>query len=119
MINSCRLAANVLQQIEHVIKVDTKNNNNFILLIYIFQPGVSTEDLDNFAHDLIIKNNAYPSPLNYNFFPKSICTSVNNVACHGIPDDRKLIDGDIINVDITVTIKLYSLARFIFYLLLF
>ncbi|XP_019871068.1 methionine aminopeptidase 1D, mitochondrial [Aethina tumida] len=90
MINSCRLAANVLQQIEHVIK-----------------PGVSTEDLDNFAHDLIIKNNAYPSPLNYNFFPKSICTSVNNVACHGIPDDRKLIDGDIINVDITVFLNGY------------
>lgn len=46
--------------------------------------------------------NAYPSPLNYSDFPKSVCTSVNNVAVHGIPDDRPLVDGDIINVDITV-----------------
>lgn len=50
----------------------------------------------------VIKNNAYPSPLRYSGFPKSICTSVNNIACHGIPDNRKLADGDVINVDITV-----------------
>jgi len=64
--------------------------------------GVTTDQLDEFAHNLIIKNGAYPSPLNYRGFPKSICTSVNNVACHGIPDDRKLEDGDIINIDVTV-----------------
>ena len=45
---------------------------------------------------------AYPSPLQYKSFPKSVCTSVNNVACHGIPDDRSLMDGDVINVDVTV-----------------
>lgn len=54
------------------------------------------------VHDLTIKNGAYPSPLNYKFFPKSVCTSVNNVACHGIPDDRPLENGDIVNIDVTV-----------------
>lgn len=53
-------------------------------------------------HRKIIDANAYPSPLRYGAFPKSICTSVNNVTCHGIPDDRPLMDGDIVNVDITV-----------------
>jgi len=54
------------------------------------------------AHNIIIENGAYPSPLNYYKFPKSICTSVNEVICHGIPDQRELIDGDILNVDISV-----------------
>lgn len=58
-------------------------------------------------HELTIQNNAYPSPLNYKLFPKSVCTSVNNVACHGIPDSRPLHDGDIINVDITVFLNGY------------
>lgn len=52
---------------------------------------------------MIIGNGAYPSPLNYHGFPKSICTSVNNVACHGIPDSRPLQEGDILNVDVTVS----------------
>lgn len=56
-------------------------------------------------HDLTIKYNSYPSPLNYKYFPKSVCTSVNNVVCHGIPDNRPLENGDIINVDITVSKK--------------
>lgn len=53
---------------------------------------------------MIISNGAYPSPLNYKGFPKSICTSINNVACHGIPDNRPLKYGDILNVDVTVCI---------------
>ncbi|PSN32658.1 Methionine aminopeptidase 1D [Blattella germanica] len=64
--------------------------------------GVTTDEIDEYVHCLAIENNAYPSPLNYRGFPKSVCTSINNVACHGIPDDRPLEDGDIINVDITV-----------------
>ncbi|XP_034241960.1 methionine aminopeptidase 1D, mitochondrial isoform X2 [Thrips palmi] len=64
--------------------------------------GVTTDELDAFAHHLIIDADAYPSPLNYKGFPKSICTSVNNVCCHGIPDDRPLEDGDIVNIDVTV-----------------
>lgn len=71
--------------------------------MYLFQVGITTDELDKFAHELITDNAAYPSPLNYRGFPKSICTSVNNVACHGIPDDRPLADGDIINVDVTVS----------------
>ncbi|ODM91592.1 Methionine aminopeptidase 1D, mitochondrial [Orchesella cincta] len=64
--------------------------------------GVTTDELDKYAHHLIIENNAYPSSLLYKKFPKSICTSVNNVACHGIPDSRKLLDGDIITIDLMV-----------------
>ena len=70
----------------------------------MLQVGRTTDDLDGFAHDLIVGNGAYPSPLRYRGFPKSICTSVNNVACHGIPDDRPLQDGDVINVDVTVSL---------------
>ena len=65
-------------------------------------PGCTTESLDKECHNFIIKNNAIPAPLNYKGFPKSICTSVNHVICHGIPSEKKLIDGDIINIDITV-----------------
>ncbi len=65
-------------------------------------PGVTTEELDILAHDLIVAAGAYPSPLNYSGFPKAICTSVNEVICHGIPDSRKLVSGDIVNLDVTV-----------------
>lgn len=65
-------------------------------------PGTTTAAINEIAHNMIVNSNAYPSPLNYMGFPKSVCTSVNNVLCHGIPDDRPLKDGDIINVDITV-----------------
>jgi len=81
-----RLAADVLQMIEpHV------------------QAGISTDELDQICHDYIVnEQNSIPAPLNYRGFPKSICTSVNHVICHGIPGDKKLKDGDIINIDITV-----------------
>jgi methionyl aminopeptidase len=65
-------------------------------------PGVTTDELDVIAHDLIVAAGAYPSPLNYNGFPKAICTSVNEVICHGIPDSRRLNDGDIVNLDVTI-----------------
>ena len=65
-------------------------------------PGVTTDELDAIAHDLAVAAGSYPSPLNYSGFPKSICTSVNEVICHGIPDSRKLVSGDIVNLDITV-----------------
>ena len=68
------------------------------------QPGVSTEALDDLCYDYIVnQHNAIPAPLNYQGFPKSICTSVNEVICHGIPSARKILkDGDIVNIDITV-----------------
>ena len=68
------------------------------------KPGVSTGELDRICHDFIVnKHGSIPAPLNYNGFPKSICTSLNNVICHGIPDDDRLLkDGDILNIDVTV-----------------
>ena len=82
-----RLAAEVLEMIgEHV------------------RPGVSTGELDRICHDYIVNvQQAIPAPLNYHGFPKSICTSINQVICHGIPSDDKLLKkGDIVNIDITV-----------------
>ncbi|SEI75545.1 methionine aminopeptidase, type I [Azotobacter beijerinckii] len=81
-----RLAAEVLEMIgEHV------------------KPGVTTEELDRLCHDYIVDvQRAIPAPLNYKGFPKSICSSVNHVVCHGIPNDKPLRDGDIVNLDITV-----------------
>ncbi|HEX5421282.1 MAG TPA: type I methionyl aminopeptidase [Gammaproteobacteria bacterium] len=67
------------------------------------QPGVATNELDRICHDYIVGvQHAIPAPLNYRGFPKSICTSVNHVVCHGIPGDKKLKQGDIINIDVTV-----------------
>ncbi|ATC99117.1 type I methionyl aminopeptidase [Pseudoalteromonas spongiae] len=81
-----RLAAEVLEMIEPHVKV-----------------GVTTEELNQICHDYIVnEQDAIPAPLNYHGFPKSICTSVNHVICHGIPNDKALKDGDIINIDITV-----------------
>lgn len=65
-------------------------------------PGVTTDELDALCHEECIKRGGYPSPLNYGGFPKSLCTSVNEVICHGIPDDRPLVDGDIVNLDVTI-----------------
>ena len=66
------------------------------------RPGITTDELDALAHEECIARGGYPSPLNYNGFPKSLCTSVNEVICHGIPDDRALVDGDIVNLDVTI-----------------
>ena len=81
-----RLAADVLDMIgEHV------------------KPGVSTDELDRLCHDYIVQvQKAIPANVGYNGFPKTICTSVNHVVCHGIPNDRKLGGGDIVNIDVTV-----------------
>ena len=69
----------------------------------LVKPGISTLEINNFCHQIIVDNNAIPAPLNYKGFPKSICTSVNHVVCHGIPSQNKILqNGDIINIDITV-----------------
>ena len=80
-----RLAADVLDYITKYVK-----------------KGVSTGYLDDLCHEYIIKNNAIPAPLNYRGFPKSTCISVNHVVCHGIPGDKILDEGDILNIDVTV-----------------
>lgn len=68
----------------------------------LIRPGVTTDEIDRAVHQATLEAGGYPSPLNYYFFPKSCCTSVNEVVCHGIPDSRQLKDGDIVNVDVTV-----------------
>ncbi|XP_034474160.1 methionine aminopeptidase 1D, mitochondrial [Drosophila innubila] len=85
MRSSGKLAAQILRECGNMAKI-----------------GITTDEIDDFAHSRILSHNAYPSPLRYAGFPKSVCTSINNVACHGIPDDRQLVDGDIINIDVTV-----------------
>lgn len=82
---ACRAAARVLRVTGEAVKV-----------------GITTDALDEVAHDETIRLGGYPSPLNYRGFPKSLCTSVNEVICHGIPDSRPLEDGDIVNLDVTV-----------------
>ncbi len=82
---ACRAAARVLRVTGEAVRA-----------------GVTTDALDEIAHDETIRLGGYPSPLNYRGFPKSICTSVNEVICHGIPDSRPLEDGDVVNLDITV-----------------
>jgi methionyl aminopeptidase len=84
---ACRLAAQALQLVgKHVA------------------PGITTDELDRVGHEFLCDNDAYPSTLGYKHFPKSLCTSVNEVICHGIPDSRVIEDGDIVNVDITAYI---------------
>ena len=68
----------------------------------LVRPGVTTDEIDKAVHKMTIDSGAYPSPLNYGKYPKSVCTSVNECVCHGIPDDRPLEEGDIVNVDVTV-----------------
>lgn len=67
----------------------------------VVKPGVSTDEIDRVIHDACIERNMYPSPLNYYNFPKSVCTSVNEIICHGIPDARELEEGDICNLDVS------------------
>lgn len=69
------------------------------------RPGVTHDELDRIGHEFMVEAGAYPSTLNYRGFPKSLCTSANEIVCHGIPDSRKLLDGDIVNVDITAYIE--------------
>ncbi|CAF9916453.1 MAG: Methionine aminopeptidase 1 [Gomphillus americanus] len=98
----------------HAISILTKEEQEKMRTVCIYgreildiaaaaiKPGVTTDYLDQIVHEETIKRNAYPSPLNYVKFPKSFCSSVNEVICHGIPDQRPLEDGDIVNLDISV-----------------
>lgn len=84
---TCRFAASVLDFIRPHVRA-----------------GVSTGELDRLCHGYIVEHGAYPAPLNYKGFPNSICTSVNEVVCHGVPGPRELGDGDIINIDVTTIV---------------
>ncbi|MGZ0248019.1 MAG: M24 family metallopeptidase, partial [Alphaproteobacteria bacterium] len=69
------------------------------------EPGVTTEELDRLCHEFILARNAVPAPLGYRGYPKATCISVNHEVCHGIPGDKKLRDGDIANIDVTVILN--------------
>lgn len=71
-------------------------------IVAYVKPGVTTGELDRLCHEFIVEHGAIPAPLGYRGFPKSICTSVNHVVCHGIPGDKRLTAGDILNIDVTV-----------------
>jgi methionyl aminopeptidase len=90
MRETCVLAAEILARASEIVK-----------------PGITTDEIDRFVHDYTVKKGAYPSPLNYHGFPKSVCTSINNVVCHGIPGKHVLKEGDIVNVDVTCTLNGY------------
>ncbi|KAJ6768634.1 METHIONINE AMINOPEPTIDASE, partial [Salix koriyanagi] len=87
---ACELAARVLENAGKLVR-----------------PSVTTNEIDKAVHQMIIDAGAYPSPLGYGGFPKSVCTSINECMCHGIPDSRQLQDGDIINIDVTVYLNGY------------
>ena len=95
-------------QIEGIRKSSHLAAETLKYLAQFIKPGISTEKLNQLGHQFIIKNNAIPAPLNYNGFPKSICTSTNNVVCHGIPSPKEILkEGDIINLDITTILNGY------------
>jgi methionyl aminopeptidase len=87
---SCKLTHEILDMVSERIKV-----------------GVTTNDINTWVHEYTVAHNAYPAPLGYGGFPKSVCTSINDVICHGIPDDTVLKDGDIVNVDVTCILEGY------------
>jgi len=75
------------------------------LMVDLVKPGVTTQSLDKVAFEFAMDNGAFPAPLGYRGYPKSICTSINHVVCHGIPDEKPLRDGDIVNVDVTLILN--------------
>jgi len=87
---SCKLTHEILDMVGQKIKV-----------------GVTTNEINTWVHEYTVAHNAYPAPLGYGGFPKSVCTSINNVICHGIPDETVLKDGDIVNVDVTCILEGY------------
>ncbi len=98
--SSCKKVTD--EQIERMRKAGKIAREVLDTVLAHVRPGITTDELDRIAHNRTVELDAYPSPLNYMGFPKSICTSINEVVVHGIPDDRALVDGDIINCDVTV-----------------
>lgn len=91
MRQTCKLAANTLKYAGQKVRA-----------------GMTTEEINTLVHEYIVNHGAYPSPLNYNGFPKSVCTSINNVICHGIPTVKDILqDGDIVNIDVTTYLNKY------------
>lgn len=92
------------QEIKKIRKACTYGREILDIAGAAVKPGITTDEIDAIVHEETIKRNCYPSPLNYYNFPKSVCTSVNEIICHGVPDKTVLKDGDIVNIDVSVYI---------------
>ena len=95
------------KDIEAIKKAGRLSIDTIDLVERHIKPGVKTDDLNTLVHDFTIKNGATPAPLNYRGFPKSVCISINEVICHGIPGEKVLRDGDIVNIDVTPILNGY------------
>jgi methionyl aminopeptidase len=95
------------EQVEKIRAAGKIAANAILIAGQAIRPGITTDEIDRIAHDYIVSQGAYPSTLGYRGFPKSCCTSLNEVICHGIPDDTVIQDGDIINIDITAYLDGY------------
>ncbi len=89
------------REIDHMRKVCELAADTLVRVGEIIRPGISTEEINTFVHEDTLRKGAIPAPLDYHGFPKSVCTSINEVVCHGIPGEQVLREGDIINVDVT------------------
>jgi methionyl aminopeptidase len=95
------------REIEVMREASRLTAETLVAVAELARPGVTTEEINDFVHADTLRKGATPAPLNYLGFPKSVCTSVNEVVCHGIPGPRKLLNGDIINIDVTHIYKGY------------
>lgn len=102
-----RIPVHDAEEIEKMRAVATLSRHCLDMAHAMVRPGVTTEEIDIAVHNFCVDHNAYPSPLNYHKFPKSVCTSINEVICHGIPDSTALCNGDIVNVDVSIYLNGY------------
>ncbi|GHU16084.1 methionine aminopeptidase [Alphaproteobacteria bacterium] len=103
MTQKCRIYSS--EDFVHLRKVGELTAHILDYITSYVTDGVTTLELDRLCHEEILRHNAIPAPLGYNGYPKATCISVNHVVCHGIPSDKKLADGDILNIDITVILN--------------
>lgn len=96
-----------LEDVDGIRKAGTLVLETFDCIRALIRPGTPTADIDKVVHEFTVRNGGIPAPLNYRGFPKSVCISVNDVICHGIPGERVLEDGDVVNVDITTILNGY------------
>jgi methionyl aminopeptidase len=102
-----RIQIKTPEQIEGIRRAGQLVIETLDLVVPHIRPGVTTDEINTMVHDFTIRHGAIPAPLNYRGFPKSVCVSINEVICHGIPGDRPFKDGDIVNVDVTSILNSY------------
>ncbi len=102
-----RIRIKTPEQIEGIRRAGQLVIETLNLVVPHIRPGVTTDEINTMVHDFTVRHGAVPAPLNYRGFPKSVCVSINEVICHGIPGDRPFKDGDIVNVDVTSILNSY------------